>query len=224
MYNDKDNIKRVKSIIHDLDQSDCNWRQYVKDNDESNIVHIAQFREYITNLLFAIRNCIKSNDPDEKDLIYDMMHDDSLTDGLMEQAEKLLIHYRAMAPVRMLAKNNSQLCEDFFKDVMENYVCRWSVNFLNHFQYYHFSDSEEMLKAMESLDVLSNYYVGKSFSSEMIRSDFSDETGLSGSICDYYAVLINHGYQDIKLNQILQKVESLEMKMEERFKAGAVGK
>lgn len=134
----------------------------------------------------------------------------------MKQADKLLVHYKAMAPIRILAKSNSQLCEDFFNYAMENYICRWNINYFNHFRHYHFSNPEEMIKAVESLDILSNYYVGKSFSSEMIRSDFCDETGLSESICDYYARLIRQNYQDIKLHLILQKVESLEEKIEEK--------
>ncbi len=223
-YKTSDKVKNGMidvDIIRYLDKSDSNWLQYIKANDNDGIVHntpIIQFQQNIMSQFFSKQNDINLEDCKWRHLLYDSMINNYTTSCFSEKTEKFLIHYNAMKPVRILEKSNSRLCEDFLKDVMENYVCRWSIDCSQRFHDYNFSDSDEMQNAMKSLVMLSNFYVGKAFSSEMIREHFYSETGLSKYISDYYAGLLNNNYQDIKLNLILQKIESLDQKMNKLFK------
>lgn len=217
MQNEIHETKKIQKIVQLLDRQDSDWRQHVKTSNESSIENVAQFREYVTDLLFEIREYIKYEDSLKVNEIYDRIGDDDLSDSLVGQAETLLIHYKAMAPLRILEKEDFQLCNDFLKYAMENYVCRLDINCLNSFSQYKFANCKEMQKTLESIDMLSDYYVKSSFSAQTIRQDFYDETGLSQLICDYYAKLIDLNYQNIKLNIILEKMEALEGRMKDLF-------
>lgn len=208
-------MDEIERTVAELDQIDHNWRDTVKSNDENNISDIEKFHEYMAELLFEIRKHIKNGNFEIENHLNDYIHDNILCANLMEQAEKLLIHYHAMEPLRILERNNLQLCLSFFRDIMDNYVRRLDTSCLERFEEYKFKSSEEMQKAIESLDMLSDYYVGNSFSRKTIKEDFGEETGLSENLCEYYAELVDKCYQDIKMNLILRKVELLEKKFEE---------
>ena len=146
MQNEIHETKKIQKIVQLLDRQDSDWRQHVKTSNESSIENVAQFREYVTDLLFEIREYIKYEDSLKVNEIYDRIGDDDLSDSLVGQAETLLIHYKAMAPLRILEKEDFQLCNDFLKYAMENYVCRLDINCLNSFSQYKFANCKEMQK------------------------------------------------------------------------------
>lgn len=209
------NEKYIEEIIKKADQKYLGWREYIKSNGKTNIKDTSELQECISRLLSETREYLKSDDPHRKEVLSDLIQDNILSEILIDQAEKTLIHYRAMEPVRCLERDDIQLCRNLFSDIMENYIVRVDINCLNRFEKYKFQNSEEMQKIMESLDTLSDYYIGNSFTKDSIKEDFGIETELSDSICDYYAELIDQSYYNIKLNLILGRISFLEKKIEE---------
>lgn len=59
MQNEIHETKKIQKIVQLLDRQDSDWRQHVKTSNESSIENVAQFREYVTDLLFEIREYIK---------------------------------------------------------------------------------------------------------------------------------------------------------------------
>ncbi len=208
-------MDRIKEAILLLDESNPDWREHISTNDDSSVPDIGQFRKNVAKLLREIKQFVKMHDQQKLDEMKELLHDNNLADNFMRWAETTLVHYRSMEPLRGLEKENLQLCKDFISDAMDYYVVRWGRNYLRHFERYHLPDTEKIQAIITSIEVLSNYYVENSFTDEMIAEDFHEETGMSRKVCRHYAELIDTHYQDIKLNLILGRVNTLMEKIEE---------
>lgn len=202
-------MSSIKELILQLDQYEPRWQEYIKNNDDSKVSNISGFREKIAALLLGVRQLIKSEDVDSINEMKAMITVDGLADSIIGQADKLLTHYKSMKPLRLLEKRNLKLCKEFLNDALENYIVRYDWKWIDKFENYGFISSEEIKKVLESLEVLTDYYVGNAITEKRISEDFLEETNLSTEICDYYAKLIILFYQDIKFNLIFEGIERL---------------
>ena len=207
-------MDEIKKLILQLDEQDCRWREYIKASDDSKINDAARFRQTIVKLLLELRNILKLDDQSKADEAARLIDDKEIADSFFKHANNTLVNYRAMSHIRLLEKEDFALCKDFFDTVMSNYVVRWNMELHKEFERYHFNDRDEMQESMASLDALADYYVGKALTHKSIVKDFAEETDLSETICNYYADILDKYYMDIKLNIILNKIESLSERME----------
>lgn len=207
-------MDKIKDIILRLDKSEEDWRTYIKMNDDSKAADVSELRRNILNLLLALREVSKMNNQHETEKVRELINDDMLSDNLFKNVEATLVHYKALEPVRQLEREDLPLCKEFFGDVIANYVIRWDRKLHLSFKKYHFADSSDMKSAMESIDSLTDYYVGNTFINSSIVEDFAEESGLSECTCGLYAELVDTYFKDIKLNIIFNNVASLMERME----------
>lgn len=207
-------MDEIKKLILQLDEQNCQWRECIKASDDSKINDAARFRQTIAKLLFELRNILKLDDQSKADEAARIIDDKVIADSFFRHAENTLVNYRAMTHIRMLEKEDSVLCKEFFDTVMSNYVVRWNMELHKDFERYHFNNSNEMQESMASLDALTDYYVENALTHQSIVKDFAGETELSETICTYYADLLDKHYTDIKLNIILNKLEGMSERME----------
>lgn len=63
------------------------------------------------------------------------------------------------------------------------------------------------------MDYMTDFYVSRSYTRWGIIRDLLDESGLSEEICDYWAELIEQNYMQLKMNYIVESLESIKEKL-----------
>ena len=97
---------------------------------------------------------------------------------------------------------------------MENYIVRYDNTFQLKYQRYSFENQQQYEEVLSSLDSLVLYYVKKQFAFETIVHELKDDTGISESVCRYFAKLIEDNYQKIQLNLLINMLDIQEERIE----------
>lgn len=73
-------------------------------------------------------------------------------------------------------------------------------------------EDERVGLAAEKLDFLVFYYIKNHYGRRTIVSDFEDETGLSDTVCEIFAELIEENYNTLQLNFIMDQMKEMDLK------------
>lgn len=207
-------MDKVKNIICSMDQMSDHWREYIKNNDDSQIKDVEVFRKKVIELLDEIKRIMKEGDQEKQEEIRKLLDDPVISDSFFMSVEKTLTHFRAMSCVRELEKKDIQLAKGLFRKIMSDYVVRWDWKLQESFNEFHLKTAVDMKKVMQSLDTLSDYYVKNTWVIPRIIEDFREETELSGELCEFYGELLEENYREIKLNLIMNCQEDMRKELE----------
>lgn len=207
-------MDKVKTIIEKLDQLDDQWRQYIKQNDESRLDDVQAFRNLIIELLAEVRSLLKNHDPEIKNDLADVIGDQEISNHFIKRVEESLALYRTLESLRVIERQDKQKVKNFIDCALRNYVVRWDKKIKSEFAIYGFANEKEMLSSLRAIDSLSEYYVENTCANRMVVEDFEDESGLSTDICQYYANMLDGFYKDIQRNLIASQVKELNSKID----------
>lgn len=126
-----------------------------------------------------------------------------LLDWLESWLENTLQGYRGFAPIRNLAEEDEEIVRNLLRASFDNYVLRFDPRFYERSATYRLKEGE-MIKVLQLLESLTDYYVMNHMTKNAIREDFERETGLNDDLCDFYAGLIEENYQLLLMNYIAE--------------------
>lgn len=70
-------------------------------------------------------------------------------------------------------------------------------------------NKQQMIRALKSIEYLTEYYIRRFFAKQNIVEDFMEETGFGEENCLKYAELVDSHFQELKINILMHDVEEL---------------
>lgn len=207
-------MEKIRVTISDLDKHFPGWMKSAV--NESNLFFQKdwKYRELLSILITELRNIKKSDDKELFGKFEQMIANDKFFELFNTYTENTLIFYRNLEGLRRENLETQERIKIFLDDVFQNHILRFDPEIAQRYEEYHLSSEEEAENAIQSIGSLTEYYVRRLYATYYIIDDFKDETGFSDDLCKYYAGLLDKHFQEIKLNILMQDMESLQSNLE----------
>lgn len=193
----KKNWQEYLDILQSIDEK---WAdKVVKDNKIEN----NELGQKLVEFLNVLKDMSKIDNglPDEVREVF--KSNEKLLKWIESWVRNALQGYRGFMPIRVLADEDEEAVRNLLRAAFENYVLRYDPKFVEKYMTYRLK-KEDMVRVMQLLDSLTDYYIISHMTKNAIREDFEDETGLNDDLCDFYAGLIEENYQLLLMNYIVE--------------------
>lgn len=191
--------------LNDMDQ---NWvNKVIKDKRIDN----SKLSEKFVEFLAAIKTVSKMNNGLPEEVTDVLKAEKGLLDWLEEWVESVLQGYRGFEPLRTLTTRDDETVRNFLRASFDNYVLRYDPQFAAKYCTYRLT-KEEMIRVLQLLDSITDFYIASHMTRIAIREDFEEETGLNDELCDFYASLVDENYELLLMNYIAENLANIQKK------------
>lgn len=205
-------MQDVKRIIEELNEAFPEWKQLLE-NDSEFMTHAErELRSKVLDLILKLRSYQKENSINLEELTA-YVEKKELVDVLMKYVEQTMIHYDACHPIREKSYQDPEKLKELVRDIFENYVLQYDREVYERCTRMSGVEEEKIDEILTSFDTFSEYYVKRLFVQREVVKDLRDETGLSETICEYYAQLYEENFRDLKMNVLMSGIESVQSHM-----------
>lgn len=166
----------------------------------------------INSIVIEIRDLLKEKDWESANKeVNGFLKNKKLTEVLLQLADNSIRNYRITLPLRNMEAESIEITKGFIAMLFERAIVRVELGITERYtQYKQFDSEEEMLQVIQTLSMLTEFYVRKHWSKSTIIDDFRDETGCGFEVCECYSDLVDKYYNDLKFNIIIDGLEHLE--------------
>lgn len=206
------NEKRISEILQKLWADDGQWEAFVLDEEKEGEEEVI---EKIRRLLRMLRQELKEGDEEEirEYLGREKLRKETI-DKLVEKAKGMLQLYEEFRFLRELERKDDTALKGLLSAAYQKYIVRFEPGYLNHMAAEKY-DEEKLLDIVRDMDILTDYYISRSYTRQGMMRDLQDETGLSWENCEYWAELIDGNYQALKMNYIVEELREIRKMVEQ---------
>lgn len=201
-------MESIIKRLEELSKYQINWDELK--NKAYRVSFDDKYGDTLVELITELRTLLKKASFEEcESKLKELLDRYEWLDSILDHANKSLVYYHRLGALRELDKAGKELVISFLGLVFDNYVMRFNPEFVNSWEQFGMKDKTEMLKVLETINYLTNFYVSNSFAKTAIKKDFLGESGLCDEVCDSYSELVDRNYMEIKINLIFYKVKDI---------------
>lgn len=194
------NEKKWQKCLTALSDIDENWADKIVKNKR---IENNELGQKVIEFLTILKDMAKLENRLPEEVEEALKSNSDLLGWIESWLGNALQGYRGFAPIRNLAEEDEEIVRNLLRASFDNYVLRFDPRFYERFATYRLKEGE-MIKVLQLLESLTDYYVMNHMTKNAIREDFERETGLNDDLCDFYAGLIEENYQLLLMNYIAE--------------------
>lgn len=204
----KTSIEYLKDLVDVLGKD---WKSkldsYLKDEE---IELNAESKECIENFFLVCIEEIKDNKTSNLQKVEKMIDNELLYKNMKEYLDNLLRSFYAFAPLRALGVKEPDRAGEVMQQVFEQTILRFNPDIVKDYDQYGFDNVGAFAAFLNAQDGICSFLVGKNMYYGMMEDFIYTQTRLPKKLCAQMADLIEHHFEALKLNYIIEKLNSLE--------------
>ncbi|MCI8994384.1 MAG: hypothetical protein HFI31_02895 [Lachnospiraceae bacterium] len=207
---EQQNGNLIRDLVSKLHSTDKYWELYVLEENRERSENIGSL---LNRLLQSLRNVWKQEGRERgKKELKKAGVTEKACEALMEETERTLRFYIQFEPLRDLDSRDRVALKGLILSIYQKYIVRLEPGYIKMLNLEGIR-SEELQEIARYMDYMTDFYVSRSYTRWGIIRDLLDESGLSEEICDYWAELIEQNYMQLKMNYIVESLESIKEKL-----------
>ena len=202
-------MEKVKKILDELNRNGTKWREDIRKRKTLMDIEDMEIRQKVNEIVAELRFLLKGRE--EKSVLKEFekeIGDSELAEIFVDHTYRSLRWFYIMEPVRKLEEPAVAM---LFENLFRKYVLRYEKTYCSICGQFGLKE-EEVTAVAETLDFLVFYYIKNHYGRRTIVSDFEDETGLSDTVCEIFAELIEENYNTLQLNFIMDQMKEMDLK------------
>lgn len=203
-------MERIKRLLDRLNLEFPGWIKEIDKNGDFLEKSDEDLRNYFYKTIFDIKAICVEDGLDIDEVIEKISSEEKSGEIISKSVNDCLVYYKALSPIRELSFLDEERAKAFLKDCFENYIIRLDYEVSERYGFLEVYNEGNVKRMLSAIDRLTDYYVERLLIKKEVQKDFKEETGISDTVCSYYAELYEDNFQELKLNMILNKLNNLE--------------
>lgn len=208
-------LEKIKKLIAAINAEFPGWLELIDENQDFSEKCAPELKNKFFELVFAIKELCIEQEKNVQEILKNEDLEKRMADVIEKHVNNSMIYYNMLQPIRNLSFQNQESAKEIIYDIFENYILRLDYEIYERYEYFNSEDENRVKRIFSAIDRLTDYYVERLLVKKEVKNDFSEETGISEEVCEYYAQLYEENFKELRLNLILNKLNDLEHRLNE---------
>lgn len=207
-------MDKIRDILENLCRIEKDWYYFITDSSKYGQCENEEAKEEFKKLLEELKKAIKEEiDIEEiRALLKEKISNEHFVEILLNRVIEITEDYFAFSALRNIEKKDSELLENFIKELFQNYFIRFDFNFSEKYRVFGFENEQELNDILDLLEYLLDLYISNRLSSDCIYEDLKDETGISDKMCGLFLSYFEKNYHELSMNYMIRRLSSFGVK------------
>lgn len=203
----KTSVECLKILMEEAGQD---WKlkldDYLKrENDGPDL----EYEDCIEDFFMACIEEIKEGKTSNLQKVEKMIHNELLYKNVKNYLDDLLRPFYAFAPLRALGVKDPDRAEAVLRQVFEQTILRVNPDIIQCYEQYGFDNGGAFTEYISAQNSICSFVVWKNMYYTAIEDFIYTQTRLSRKLCAQMAEMLNQNFEALKLNYIIEKLDSL---------------